>query len=171
MRTLLLLLPLFASCYSIKPERMVPDQTDYGAKHQASVALDVEGGSGGAWLYSGTLKASKLGEAIRMSIEKSGLFGEVAGADVADYILDVDLKYGASHPGFTMTGKVIAQWALIARATSESLWSAEIEGSGKATVGDAFNGGTRQYMAIERAGKAHIEKGLSQVGAVGLARP
>jgi hypothetical protein len=166
-----LLAALLAGCAGLHAEKMVPDETSYGTHHDRTVALSVGGGSGGVRWFSRTVTRRQFEEAVRSAIERSTLFRQIESDATADYILSVDLKFAASHPGFNMTAWVITNWSLVERATGSKAWATEVEGEGSATVGDAFYGGTRQSMALERAGKANIAKALSQVGTLQLNGP
>ena len=169
---LLLVLPLLVGCASINTDNMVSNQASFGAHYAASVALNVHGGSGAAWLFSSVMSATTLAEAIQRSIEGSKLFQEVMGPlSGAKYVLDVNLKYAASHPGFTVTAWVTAVWSLVERESGTTVWKKELTHKAKATVGEAFDASKRQFIAIERATKGLIEDALTEVGALNLKRP
>ena len=158
----------FSGCASLKVENMVTDRTSLGVQHSATVALNAEGGSPGVQWFSGTISAKAFGDAVKMSLEKSALFKGLVDEATADYELNVVLTYAGSHPGFTMHAWVTAKWDLVERASGENAWSAEIKGDGSASVGEAFSGAARQYMALERGAKANIEDALSQMGKLRL---
>ena len=168
-RLLIAFLPFaFASCASLKTENMIPDQETFGATYAQTVALDVGGGSAGVQWFSGTIKPEDLEEAIVQSLEKSKLFSEVVEPEQADYILGVNLTYAGSHPGFTMKAWVNVEWDLAARTAAESKWKEELKAEAKATVGEAFNGTSRQYRALEKAAKLNIEEAFAKIAELGL---
>ena len=158
----------FAGCSTVKVKNMVTERTSFGVQHSATVAVSAEGGSSSVQWFSGTISPEAFGDAVNMSLEKSGLFKGLVDKSIADYVLNVVLTYAGSHPGFTMHAWVTAKWDLVERASGEKAWSAEIKGDGSASVGDAFSGAKRQYMALERSAKANIEEALSQIGKLRL---
>ncbi len=158
----------FTGCAGMSAERMVPDQTSFGAQHSATVALKSSGGSSGVQWFSATIPPDMFGDAIKMSLEKSKLFKELVDETSSDYKLNVVLTYAGSHPGFNMHSWVNAKWDLIERTSDKSVWSAEVSGEGSASAGEAFAGAERQCKALERGAKANIEDALSQIGKLTL---
>lgn len=156
----------FSGCASLDVGKMVPDQTSFGVQHSATVALKSSGGS--SPFLSATIPPDKFGNAVKMSLEKSNLFKELVDETTADYILNVVLTYAGINSAFYMNAWVTAEWDLIDRASDKSVWSAEVSGQGGASVGEAFSGAKRQYMALERGAKANIEDALSQIGKLNL---
>ena len=158
-------------CASITPDKMVADKPSYGSHYNHTIALNVTGGTPGVKWFSGTVEPEEFQEAIRRSIESSKLFSQFTDKVAADYLLSVNLNYAGSHPGFNMTAWINTTWILSSRASGKSIWTNEVATEGKATVGEAFNGGARQFMALERAVKANIETALTQMGALKLDAP
>lgn len=166
---LFLLLLFFGGCASINILNMVPDATKYSVQHPSNIALTVERGqkSGVGW-YSGSIKPSDFEKAILKSLEKAKLFKGVVNGEAADYLINVKLIYAGSHPGFNMNAWVNAQWSIIDQSSKEIVWSKLVEGKGHATVGDAFVGAKRQFMALERGAKANIDEALREIGKLEL---
>jgi hypothetical protein len=160
---LVLVLPWLIGCASLKTENMVSDVSPEN-HHAATVALNAHGGSAGVQWFSGTISPDAFADAVRRSLESSRLFEQITSADAADYLLDVNLTYASSHPGFNMNAWANVTWTLVARASGATSWTAEIKGDGHATMGDAFCGAHRQFIALERAGKHNIDQALTQLG-------
>ncbi len=152
---------------------MVTDKTSPITHHDRTVALIVSTSNpaGGIAWYSGTMTPDEFKEAISRSIEKMKLFRQIASPSSADYLLSTELTYAGSHPGFNMHAWVKANWSLVERPTGTKVWSKDVTGNGLATVGDAFGGAARQYMAIERAGKDNIDAALTEVSNLHLEVP
>jgi hypothetical protein len=168
---LLLVLPCFASCASIKTELMVTEQASFGAQYPATVSLTVGGGSAGVKWFSGTIEPEELDAAIRQSLETSILFAEVVSGEPADYALDADLTYASSHPGLNLTAWVAIQWTLTERASEDVAWTTEIRAKGEASVGEAFNATSRQYRALEKGTRANIDQAFAEIAGLGLGSP
>lgn len=170
MRILLLIgiFALMSGCARLNPENMIADAEDYDIHHKGSVALEVGKSSSGEGWYSGSIKPKQFEQSIRNSLTNSRLFDEVTAEQLAKYIIQANITYTGSHPGFNMTAWVNVNWKLVRYNGAEVIWSKQINSKGRATVGEAFNGRKRQYMAIERAGKANIEEALREIGKLEL---
>ena len=155
-------------CATIHPDKMVPDPTPEASQHDRSVALRVTGGTPGVTWYSRTVSRADFEEALRRSVERTRIFNSIADDATADYILNVDLGFSGSHPGFNMTAWLNARWALVSRSTGATVWGKEIKGDGTASMGEAFNGATRQCIALERAAKANIQTAFADIEALSL---
>jgi hypothetical protein len=66
---------------------------------------------------------------------------------------------------------VNANWSLADRTTGAKIWTKDVNGDGRATVGEAIVGSDRQFKALERAAQANIDSALSQVGTLQLKSP
>jgi hypothetical protein len=161
---LLLILLLLSGCAGVNIANMIPDPLEKNIQFPVSVSLTVERGqrNGVEW-YSGTIKPEEFKKAIIESLNKAGLFKDLASKDTADYDLVVKLLYAGSHPGFNMNAWVNAQWTLINKKTGEKIWDKLIEGKGHATVSDAFVGAKRQIMALEIGAKDNINEAINEL--------
>jgi hypothetical protein len=164
----LLVAPLFVGCAHIHPENMVPEKTIFNTQHECTIALNVSSSNPEAailWLGGGqTMKPEEFQEAIGRSIKYTKLFRQIANPSSADYILSVELKFAGSHPGFGMHAWVLANWSLSERVTGAKVWAKDAKGDGHADASEAFDGGVRQVLAIERAAKDNIDTALTEVG-------
>jgi hypothetical protein len=160
---LLLVLPCFVGCASLKIENMVINQTSSGTQHPVTVAVKTIGGSPNVKWYSATITPEEFQKAVTISLKKSDLFKAIVGQDIADYLVNIDLTYAGSHPGFSMTAWVNVNWILVERKSGQRIWSAEITGEGHAGAGEAFNGEARQYIALERGAQSNINQALNQI--------
>ena len=170
MRILLLIsiFSLVSACASLNPDKMIADVADYDMHHKGNVALEVGKSSSGEGWYSGSIKPKQFEQSVRNSIINSKLFDKVTTEQLAKYIIQANLTYVSSHPGFNMTAWVNVNWKLVRSNGKEVIWFKQINSKGKATVGESFSGSKRQYMAIERAGKANIEEALREIGKLEL---
>lgn len=168
---LLAVFPLLFGCASLNVNNMVSDNAARGIKHPATTALTVSGGSPGVQWFSGTITPKQFEDAVRMSLQKAPLFADLAASDTAAYLLNVKLTYAGSHPGFSMTAWVNADWTLVERTSGRTAWQATIKGEGRATAGEAFSGAKRQFMALERSAKSNIDQALLQLGELQLSEP
>jgi len=150
---------------------MVIEQTSFGIQHPATVALGVSAQSQGVNPRSKTISPEAFREAVKISLEKSALFKSIVGEDIADYVLSADLIFTGSHAGASMTGWVDVSWILAERASGDNVWSAEISTEGQVGAFEAFNGMTRQNMAIERGAQANINQALTQIGQLTIVIP
>ncbi|MGB5847406.1 MAG: hypothetical protein WBH40_02900 [Ignavibacteriaceae bacterium] len=165
------LLILFVGCASLKVDSMVVEQTSFGFQHPATVALGVGAQSTGINPRSVTISPEAFREAVKKSLEKSALFKSIVNEDIADYVLKADLIFAGSHAGASMTSWVDVNWTLDERASGENVWSAEISKEGHVGAFEAFNGMTRQYMALERGAQANINTALTQIGQLTIIAP
>lgn len=152
-----------AGCASLNIDNMVATDISGGMSNPATVAVTVNGGSPSVQWYSGSISTEDFRTAVIKSVEKSSLFKAVEGENVSNYVLNADIQYIGSHPGFGMTSWVKVKWSLLERTKNATVWSAQIDTEGHAGVGDAFVGAKRQVMALERGAKENIEQALKQI--------
>jgi hypothetical protein len=166
LRTLALFVIMLLSlvgCASINVDNMVAVDISNSVKYPTTVAVTVNGGSPGVQWYSGTISPEDFRTAVIKSLENCSLFKAIEKENISNYILNADIQYIGSHPGFDMTSWVKVKWSLLERAKGETVWSAQIDTEGHAGVGDAFVGAKRQIMALERGAKENIEQALKQI--------
>ncbi len=119
------------------------------------------------------LRQEDFVEAVRLSVSKRRLFSEIASQEEADYLLlasvyDMSLNVVDKVMGYALEYTVTARWRLLDAETGEELFCEDIRTPGFASIGDAFNGVTRNTIARERAARNNIVEGLEKISALDL---
>lgn len=150
----ILIVGLLASCAATTtPSQMAAPSVQISGRTSERVFVFVSGGE------PGPLKISDEGfaEALRSSIQSSGLFGGVS--DQGPYRLEAFIGT-LSQPmmGFSMTVDMKVSYTL--RKGGSTVWQRTIDSTHTATPGEAFVGVTRLRMATEGAARENIRQAL-----------
>jgi hypothetical protein len=132
-------------------------------KSTGDVSVAVTGGT------ASEISNDAFAQALRDSIEKSGIFAKVGRSGGARYQLQA-LVDRIDHPsaGVSFTVKMDVSYTLIDTQAIKTLWSQTISGEHIAHFGDAVLASTRLRRAEEGAAKANIEQALTQIAALNL---
>lgn len=150
----ILIVGLLASCSATTaPSQMAAPSVQISGRTSEKVSVFVSGGE------PGPLKISDEGfaEALRSSIQSSGVFGGVS--DQGPYRLEAFIGT-LSQPmmGFSMTVDMKVSYTL--RKGGSTVWQRTIDSTHTATPGEAFVGVTRLRMATEGAARENIRQAL-----------
>ena len=150
----ILIAGLLASCAATTaPSQMAAPSVQISGRTSEKVSVFVSGGE------PGPLKISDEGfaEALRTSIQSSGVFGGVS--DQGPYRLEAFIGT-LSQPmmGFSMTVDMKVSYTL--RKGGSTVWQRTIDSTHTATPGEAFVGVTRLRMATEGAARENIRQAL-----------
>jgi hypothetical protein len=156
----------FTGCATpANPDAMSASKTDFGRRHQGSVAINVSGGTETDPTGKSQISDANFAAAIKASIEKSGVFAKVLGADAADYRLDAGIvRVSQPTAGFNMTVELEVSWTLARRSDGRIAWQKAEISTHTAKVSDAFAGVARLRMATEGAARLNIEQALGEIG-------
>ena len=155
-----------AGCASpAQTSSMVAAPIAVAAKHPEPLSVRVTGGSETSAAGASKISNADFAEAIRQSVEQSGLFAKAVLADpTADYHLDVNIvRLDQPMMGFSMTVTIEATWTLSKRDNTV-VWQKSVTSTHTATTGEAFAGVTRLRLATEGAAKQNIQDALGQMG-------
>lgn len=112
-----------------------------------------------AWAGS-KISAADFNQAVRESLQNSGLFKTVTFQNGSDYILTASLlNQDQPEIGLDMTVSLTVVFTIVDNSTGEKVFNEVITRSYTATWGDAFVGATRLSKANEGAVRENI-KGL-----------
>jgi hypothetical protein len=150
----ILIVSLLASCAATTTSsEMAATSIQVSRKTSERVSVSVSGGE------PGPLKISDEGfaEALRTSIQSSGVFGGVS--DQGPYRLDAFIGT-LSQPmmGLSMTVEMKVSYTL--RKGGSTVWQRTIDSTHTSTPGEAFVGVTRLRMATEGAARENIRQAL-----------
>lgn len=161
---------LLAGCASpANPRAMVPASVSLQKKCAGTVSVVSTGGQKTNPLWTSQVSNEDFATALRMSIERHGLFSKVIQSGTGDYRIDVRLiRLRQPMIGFNMTVQAEIEWRLTDARTGRTVWTETTNNSFTATVGDAFAGIARLRLANEGAIRENIKTGLEHMSARGL---
>ena len=132
----------------------------------SEVSVAVSGGSATSSMGESQISDDAFAQALRDSIEKSGLFTK-ASASGARYKLTAFIgKVDQPMFGFSMTVKMEVSYTLTDTQSNKTVWSKEIQSEHTAKAGEAFAGATRLRLANEGAARENIQQAIAAMSAV-----
>jgi len=151
-----------------KPDAMVLTVVPATTHNQASLGVEVTGGSKTNPLWKSDISSEDFSSALVTALKQSTLFSSVTPGS-GDYHLKVQLvKVLTPSFGFTLTSTVVSEWQLVrtrdARMVSDEFISTDFS----ATTSDAFAAVKRLRLANEGAARANITEGIRRLSAVNL---
>jgi hypothetical protein len=147
---------------------MVPTTFDVQNRHNSALQLMVEGGQETSSMGKSKISDAAFLQALTDAIQLSGVFSTIASSG-GDYKLSVViLSVDQPDIGFSFTVKIATNWKLTRLSTQEVVWQDAIANTYKATMGRAFNGGTRLRIATEGAAQENIKEGIARLSRVKL---
>ena len=150
-----------------KPNDMVATPT-LVHRNSGSVSVEVSGGRATNPMWTSQISNDAFAQALRDSIQKSGLFSTVTDSG-ANYKLSAFLgKVDQPLFGFSMTVKMEVTYTLIDAGSGKTLWQKDIASQYTAHPSDAFAGVTRLRLANEGAARANIQQALAQLSTLSL---
>ena len=166
----LLLFALLFICSCAKPitsARMIPDHigNDYqihdGPLYNSIVVDQVGGGIRTDPMMWSQIGDPELREAIIRSLKENNY---LANDNNGDYALNVFLiEVDQPHSGYTITITTFVKYKVIKKKGNHVIYDEIIDASDTKTVGDVFNGNTRDRIAKENSMKKNLAKFLEQL--------
>lgn len=160
---------LTAGCATAsRPDDMVATPATLVHRNSGSVAVQVSGGKDTSAMGASQISNDAFAQALRDSIQKSGLFGSVTDAG-ANYKLDAFIgKVDQPLFGFSMTVKMEVSYTLIDTRSGTTVWQKDISSQYTAHPSDAFAGVTRLRLANEGAARENIKQALADMSTLSL---
>jgi hypothetical protein len=155
---------LLGGCASAaRPEAISTTLMTPAHKSTDDVSVAVSGGN------AADISNDAFAQALRDSIERSGIFAKVGPSGGARYQLQaVIARIDHPSPGVSFILKVDVSYTLIDTQTIKTLWSRTISGEHAAHFSDAAIASTRLRRAEEGAAKDNVEQALTQIAALNL---
>lgn len=161
---------LLAGCASpSQPKAMIG--VPAGEVHHSSetVSVAVTGGKETSSVHASQVSSKDFAEALRDSIEKSGLFSKALDSEGGAYKLSAYIGELAQPVlGFDMTVTMEVSYKLTDTRSQKAIWSKAIRTTHTATTSDAIIGATRLQMANEGAARKNIEEAITQLSKLDL---
>jgi len=160
---------LTAGCATAsRPDAMVATPATIVRHNDASVSVEVAGGKGTSAMGESQISNDAFAQALRDSIQKSGLFSAVADSG-ANYKLTAFIgKMDQPMFGFAMTVKMEVSYTLVDTRSGKTVWQKDVASQYTAHPSDAFVGTTRLRLANEGAARANIQQALADLSTVSL---
>jgi len=142
-----------------------------GEVHHSSqtVSVFVSGGKETSSVYASQISDKDFAQALRDSIEKSGLFAKAMDTTGGTYRLDAFIGELAQPVlGFDMTVTMEVGYTLSDVRAQKPVWKKSIRSTYTATTKDSIIGATRLQMANEGAARQNIEQAISEMSKLNL---
>jgi glucose dehydrogenase len=167
--TLIAAAALSAGCATAsKPNDMVATPATLVHRNSGSVSVEVAGGRETNPMWTSQISNDAFAQALRDSIQKSGLFSTVTDSG-ANYKLSVFLgKVDQPLFGLSLTVKMEVTYTLIDARSGKTLWQKDIASQYTAHPSDAFVAATRLRLANEGAARANIQQALAELSTLSL---
>jgi hypothetical protein len=160
-------LQLAGCATAAKSDAMVAAPATLVHKSSADVAVAVAGGKDTSSMGASQISNDSFAQALRDSIQKSGLFSKVA--DSGRYKLTAFIgKVDQPMFGFSMTVKMEVNYTLVDTTSGKTVWTKSVASEYTASASAAFAGTTRLRLANEGAAKDNIEKLMSDISTLNL---
>ena len=138
-------------------------------KSREDVSIAVVGGKKTSSVRASQIADEDFAQALRDSIEKSGVFSKVSNGPDAHYRLDAFIgQLSQPFAGFDMTVTMEVSYILNDARAQQRIWQKNIVTTHTATVGDAFVGARRLQLANEGAARKNIEEALQEMSKLAL---
>lgn len=136
-------------------------------KSSSDVSVAVSGGKETSSMGASQISNDNFAQALRDSIEKSGLFTKVA--DTGHYKLTAFIgRVDQPTLGFSMTVKMEVSYTLVDTSSGKTLWTKTVASEHTAKAGEAFAGIKRLRLANEGAARDNIEQALADISTLNL---
>jgi uncharacterized lipoprotein YajG len=134
----------------------------------SDVSVAVSGGSMTTSTGASQISDEAFAQALRDSIERSGLFAKVSPSGARYKVTAFIGKVDQPLLGFSMTVKMEVSYALVDTQSGKTLWSKSIESEHTAKAGEAFAGVKRLRLANEGAARENIQQAITAMGTLAL---
>ena len=164
-----LILWLSACSAPSQPKAMVA--VPEGELHHSrdTVSVIVAGGKATSSTGPSQISDQDFAQALRESIEKSGLFAKALGAPGGAYRLEAYIGQ-LSQPviGFDMTVTMEVGYVLTDTRSKKAVWKKSLASTYTATTKDSIVGATRLQMANEGAARLNIRQAITEMSKLDL---
>lgn len=167
--TLIAIAALTAGCATAsRPDDMVATPATLVHRNSSSVAVAVTGGKETNPLWTSQISNDAFAQALRDSIQKSGLFGSVTDGG-ANYKLDAFLgKVDQPMFGLSLTVKMEVSYTLVDTRSGKTVWQKDVASQYTAHPSEAFAAVKRLRLANEGAARANIQEALADMSTLSL---
>ena len=163
---LLLAVLLFcAGCASgAKPEAMIAQIHLPVHKSPSNVVVAVLGGRGTSIMGASQISDEDFAQALRRSIEQSGLFAQALTDGLSKYLLQAFIVQ-VNQPmfGASMTVSMEVNYTLARTEPKQVVWQKAVSSTYTAPFSAAFVGATRLRLANEGAARKNIEQAIQEM--------
>lgn len=161
---------LVAGCATpSQPQAMIATSAPALHGSKETVAVSVSGGRETSSMGASQISDAAFAQALRDSIENSGLFAKAVQGSDAPYRLEAFIgKVQQPFLGFDATVAMEVSYTLSEAPPEKKVWQKSIETSYTATVSDALVGVTRLRLANEGAARKNIEQAIAELSKLGL---
>jgi hypothetical protein len=138
---------------------MVAEPAVVHHRSSKAVFIGVSGGSATASTGASQISNEDFADALRASIERSGVLGAVVDERAAEVLLRAEIGV-LTQPlmGFSMTVGLEVFYELVDRVSGESLLARNVSSEYTAAAGDALAGIRRLRLATEGAARENIDQ-------------
>lgn len=151
-----------------RPDDMVATPSTIVHRNSSSVSVAVTGGKETNPLWTSQISNDAFGQALRDSIQKSGLFGNVTDGG-ANYKLNAFLgKVDQPMFGLSLTVKMEVSYTLVDTRSGRTVWQKDVASQYTAHPSEAFAAVKRLRLANEGAARANIQQALADMSALSL---
>lgn len=160
---------LTAGCATAsRPDDMVATPPTAVHRNSDSVSVAVSGGKETNPMWTSQISNDAFAQALRDSIQKSGLFGSVSDAG-GNYKLNAFLgKVDQPLFGLSMTVKMEVSYTLVDTRSGKTVWQKDVASQYTAHPSDAFAAVKRLRLANEGAARANIQEAIADMSALSL---
>jgi len=165
---LLLAVTLSGCATPTRPDAMVATPTSPVHKSASDISVAVAGGRETSKAGASQISDEAFVQALRESIEKSGLFSKVS-TGAARYKLAAFIgRVEQPSFGFSMTVKMEVSYSLTDTQSNKAVWTQNVSSTHTTPAGEAFAGVTRLRLATEGAAKDNIADAIAKISALNL---
>jgi hypothetical protein len=166
---LLVAATLIGGCASgSKPDAMVVQIVAPVHKNEGDVSIAVSGGKETSKMGASQISNDAFAQALRESIEKAGLFGNVATSDARYRLTSFIGKVDQPMLGFSLTVKMEVSYALKDTKSGSTVWAKDVNSEYTATTSQAFAAVERLRLANEGAARENIRQALTAMAELTL---
>ena len=154
---------------SSQPKAMVAVPTEEVHHSKETVSVVVTGGKETSSTGGSQISSKDFAEALRDSIERSGLFSKAMDTEGGTYKLGAYIGELAQPVlGFDMTVTLEVGYTLTDTRPQRAVWMKSIRSTYTATTKDSIIGMTRLQMANEGAARKNIEEAIAAISKLDL---
>jgi len=144
--------------------------TSATAVHQigSDVSVAVSGGKETSSTGASQISDQAFAQALRDSIEKSGLFAKVSPSGARYKLTGFIGKVDQPLLGFSLTVKMEVSYTLVDTQSGTTLWTKDIASQYTAKAGEAFAAVKRLRLANEGAARENIQQAIAAMATLTL---
>ncbi|TLZ09630.1 MAG: hypothetical protein E6K39_04005 [Gammaproteobacteria bacterium] len=144
--------------------------TSATAVHQigSDVSVAVSGGKETSSTGASQISDQAFAQALRDSIEKSGLFAKVSPSGARYKLTGFIGKVDQPLLGFSLTVKMEVSYTLVDTQSGTTLWTKDIASQYTAKTGEAFAAVKRLRLANEGAARENIQQAIAAMATLTL---